>query len=75
MVKIAMSTNSMLELAYENPHDPTGESVVVVGQPLETEKLDGDVLLRIELIPQHEEKLFSVGKARLVKRIRGSILR
>lgn len=75
IIESAMSTNSMLELAYENPHDPTGESIVVVGQPLETEKLDGDVLLRIELIPQHEEKLFSVGKARLVKRIRGSILR
>ena len=75
IIDSAISSNSMVELAYENPNDPAGESIMVVGTPLGLEKLDGDSLLRIELIPQHEEKLFSVGKARLVKRIRGSVLR
>ena len=75
VIDSALSSNSMVELEYENPNDPTGESVVIVGNPLGIEKLDGDALIRIELIPQHEEKLFSVGKARLVKRIRGSVLK
>ncbi len=75
IIDSAMSSNSMLELAFENPEQPAGDSVVVVGVPLELEKFDGDALLHLELIPQHEEKVFSVGKARLVKKIRGSILR
>ena len=64
----------MVELAYENPNDTTGVGVVIVGNPLAVEKFDTDALIRIELIPQHEEKLFSIGKARMVKRIRGSVL-
>ena len=75
IIEHAISSNNMVELEYENPNDPDGDSVVIVGNPLSTEKLDGDALIRIELIPQHEEKLFSIGKARLVKRIRGSILK
>lgn len=75
IIEHAISSNNMVELEYENPNDPAGDSVVIVGNPLGTEKLDGDALIRIELIPQHEEKLFSIGKARLVKRIRGSVLK
>ncbi len=71
----AMSSNSMVELEYENPGDADGDAVVIVGNPLGIEKLDGDALVRIEVVPQHEEKLFSIGRARLVKRIRGSVLR
>lgn len=75
IIDSAMSSNSMIELAYENPTDPSAESIMYVGSPLGVEKLDGDALVRVELIPQHEEKQFSVGKARLVKRIRGSVLK
>ena len=64
-----------MELEYENPNEPDGEGVIVVGNPLSGEKMENDALIRIELIPQHEEKLFSIGKARMVKRIRGSVLR
>lgn len=75
VIESAISSDNMVELEYENPNDPEGDGVVIVGNPLGTEKLDGDALIRIELIPQHEEKLFSIGKARLVRRIRGSVLK
>ena len=74
IIESAIHSNSMVELAYENPNDTTGVGVVIVGNPLAVEKFDTDALIRIELIPQHEEKLFSIGKARMVKRIRGSVL-
>ena len=75
IIESAISSNSMVELEYENPNDATGDGVVIVGNPLSVEKMDTDALIRIELIPLHEEKLFSIGKARMVKRIRGSVLR
>ena len=75
IIESAISSSSMVELEYENPNEPAGEGVIVVGNPLSVEKMENDALIRIELIPQHEEKLFSIGKARMVKRIRGSVLR
>ncbi|MBQ3966344.1 MAG: hypothetical protein II684_05885, partial [Treponema sp.] len=75
IIESAISSSSMVELEYENPNEPDGEGVIVVGNPLSVEKMENDALIRIELIPQHEEKLFSIGKARMVKRIRGSVLR
>ncbi|MBQ7157987.1 MAG: helicase-associated domain-containing protein [Treponema sp.] len=75
IIESAISSNSMVELEYENPNDAEGEGIMIVGNPLNVEKLDDDALIRIELIPQHEEKLFSIGKARMVKRIRGSVLK
>ncbi len=75
IIESAISSSSMVELEYENPNDMAGEGVMIVGNPLSVEKMENDALIRIELIPQHEEKLFSIGKARMVKRIRGSVLR
>ena len=75
VVENALAEHNMVELEYENPDDPAGAPLVIMGNPLGMEKCDGDSLVRVETLPGHEEKLLSVGKARLVKRIRGSVLR
>ena len=78
VIDSAITSNSMVELEFEHPAVATesdGGPVIYMGVPLALEKQGSDAFIRIELIPQHEEKLFSIGKARHVKRIRGSVLR
>ena len=79
VIDSAINSHSMVELEFDPANagivDAGTEPVVYMGNPLSLEKQGGDAFVRVELIPQHEEKLFSIGKARHVKRIRGSVLR
>ncbi|MDE7228425.1 MAG: helicase-associated domain-containing protein [Treponemataceae bacterium] len=75
VIENALGSGSMVALEYENPDDSAGAGIVFVGNPLGMEKHGGDSLVRMEVIPGHEEKLLSVGKARFVRRIRGSVLK
>ncbi len=75
VIENALDSGSMVTLEYENSDDPAGAGIVIVGNPLGMEKHDGDSLVRVEVIPDHAEKLLSVGKARFVRRIRGSVLK
>jgi hypothetical protein len=69
IAEYAISAGSLLEIELEE-----GEgSRYVLGKPLSTEKKTGDVLLRLITEPDGLSLQISLGKALLVRRIRGSI--
>ncbi|MGL4982130.1 MAG: hypothetical protein ACRC4W_04670 [Treponemataceae bacterium] len=69
IIEYAISIDSMVELQYEDSKEP------ILGVPLSTEKREGDVILKMQVEPENEIKLFSIGKAAFVKRIRGAIFK
>ncbi|MGL4987383.1 MAG: helicase-associated domain-containing protein [Treponemataceae bacterium] len=69
IIEYAISIESMVELSYEDKNE------VILGIPLSTEKQEGDVLLKMQVEPNSEIHVFSIGKAAFVKRIRGSIFK
>ena len=69
IAEYAITTASLLEVSYdERDGDKT-----TLGRPVSTEKRMGDVLLKIVTEPDHSIETLSLGKAALVRRIRGSI--
>lgn len=74
VIEGAISTNSIIELEYDDPKQPDGV-LIVMGTPLSLEKMESDTFVTIRLEPSKEEAVHSVGKARFLKRIRGSVLR
>lgn len=65
----AMLSGSMLEIAFDEKEG----NRLLLGRPLSTEKRPGDVLLKIMTEPDQVLEQVSLGKAILVRRIRGSI--
>lgn len=70
----AIAQNMMLELEYDDQNLPEGIQVVV-GTPVSLEKNSLDTAVHLVVEPEHEERAFSLGRARNVKRIRGSVLK
>ncbi|MGI5058909.1 helicase-associated domain-containing protein [Treponema pectinovorum] len=70
----AITQNMMLEIEYEEK-TAKGGVTVIVGTPLSVDKNQIDSTVKMIVEPEHEEKSFSLGQARNVKRIRGSVLR
>jgi hypothetical protein len=77
VIEHAITTNSMIELEYESEQKDAADSqyVTLVGAPVSIEKQTDDAVVCMRVEPEHEEKLFSIGKARMVKRIRGSVFK
>ncbi len=69
VIEHAISNGSLIELLYDGMSQP------IVGEPLSLEKTNGDAIIHLRLVPSSEEKTYSVSKANLVKRIRGSIFK
>lgn len=70
----AITQQMMLELEYDDKKMPDGVAVIV-GTPLSVEKNPIDSTVHMVVEPEHEERTFSLGQARNVKRIRGAVLR
>lgn len=70
----AIQQNMMLELEFED-QNADGGIAVIVGTPVAVEKNSFDSAVRMIVEPEHQERSFSLGHARNVKRIRGSVLR
>lgn len=67
IIEGSVSNNSMVELQFDN--------CVVVGVPVSVSKTGSDAAVLLEVMPERTEKLLSIGQAKSVKRIRGSVLR
>lgn len=69
IAEYALVSGSLLEIAL----DEKDGSARLLGHPVSTEKRTGDVLLKIALEPDGQIEQVSLGRAVLVRRIRGSI--
>ena len=67
IVEGSISNNSMVELQFDTQ--------VIVGVPLSVSKTGNDATVLMEVMPDRDEKVLSIGQAKFVKRIRGSVLR
>ena len=67
IVEGSISNNSMVELQFDDR--------VIVGIPLSITKTGTDATVLMEVMPDRDEKVLSIGQAKFVKRIRGSVLR
>ena len=67
IIEGSISNNSMVELQFDDR--------VIVGVPLSVNKTGSDATVLMEVMPERSEKLLSIGQAKFVKRIRGSVLR
>lgn len=67
IIEGSISNNSMVELQFDDR--------VVIGVPISVTKTGADAHVLLEVMPERTEKLLSIGQAKCVKRIRGSVLR
>lgn len=67
IIEGSISNNSMVELQFDDR--------TIVGIPLSVNKTGSDATVLMEVMPERNEKLISIGQAKFVKRIRGSVLR
>jgi len=67
IIEGSISSNSMVELQFDER--------VIVGLPVSVTKTGNDASVLIEVMPERDEKMLSIGQAKFVKRIRGSVLR
>lgn len=67
IIEGSISNNCMVELSFDDR--------VIVGIPVSVTKTGNDASVLIEVMPERSEKLLSIGQAKFVKRIRGSVLR
>ena len=67
IIEGSITSNSMVELQFDDR--------VIVGVPISVSKTGTDANVLLEVMPERSEKLLSIGQAKLVKRIRGSVLR
>ncbi len=78
IIEGSISNNSMVELHFESPVTDSGKNIkdkIIIGIPISVTKTGADANVLIEVLPDHSEKLLSIGQAKFVKRIRGSVLR
>lgn len=77
IVERALSTGCMIEIGMNQKLIPGVHDVVpprILGMPLSIEKYGNDTTVRLRIEPEQIEKIFSIGQADFVKRIRGSII-
>ncbi len=74
IIEYAIQTNSLVEITYDDLQSENGRHIYV-GTPISIEKRTGDRIVKIRLEPDMEITDFSVGQARVVRRIRSSIFR
>lgn len=67
IIEGSISNNSMVEMHFDDR--------VIVGIPVSVTKAQTDANVLLEVMPDHTERLLSIGQATFVKRIRGSVLR
>lgn len=67
IIEGSISNNCMVELQFDDR--------IIVGVPISVTKTENDATVLIEVMPERAEKLLSIGQAKFVKRIRGSVLR
>ena len=67
IIEGSISNNCMVELQFDDR--------IIIGMPLSVTKTENDVTVLMEVMPEHDEKVLSIGQAKFVKRIRGSVLR
>lgn len=67
IVEGSISCDSMVELQFDNS--------VIVGLPISVTRTGTDATVLMEVMPERIEKVLSIGQAKFVRRIRGSVLR
>ena len=67
IIEGSISNNCMVELQFDDR--------IIIGMPLSVTKTENDATVLMEVMPEHDEKVLSIGQAKFVKRIRGSVLR
>ncbi len=74
IIEYAIQTNNLIEMTYDDLQSENGRHIYV-GTPISLEKRTGDRIVKLRLEPDMELKDFSVGQARIVRRLRGSIFK
>ncbi len=74
VIDSAIMGKNMVELEYDNPSNISGDSIIIVGTPLSIEKNELDSVVHIIVEPEHEEHTYSIGQAKFVKKMRGSVI-
>lgn len=67
VIEHAIASCSLVELAYDG--------IMYLGLPQHIEKQTGDSIVKMEIQPEKIDKIFSIGRAQRVKRIRGPIFK
>ncbi len=78
IIEGSISNNSMVELHFDSQNSDLSNEFsenIIIGVPISVTKTGADANVLIEVLPDHTEKLLSIGQAKFVKRIRGSVLR
>ena len=76
IVERALASSSMIEIGFnDKPAAGTHDAVPprILGTPLSIEKQEEDAMVRLRIEPEQTERIFSIGQAAFIKRIRGSI--
>jgi len=74
IIEYAIQTNNLVEMTYDDLQSENGRHIYV-GTPISIEKRTGDRIVKMRLEPDMEIKDFSVGQARVVRRMRSSIFK
>ena len=74
VIERAISSGSMIKLVFEaSAGESSGSQIEFLGKPLEIKKHESDAIVTVRLEPDQSVRLFSIGQAASVRRIRGSI--
>jgi hypothetical protein len=74
VIEKAISSGNMIKLTYDSDNEEQDKSPVdFFGKPLEIKKSESDAAAVVRLEPDQTVRLFSIGQAASVKRIRGSL--
>ncbi|MCM1322320.1 MAG: hypothetical protein NC041_08955 [Bacteroides sp.] len=71
IAEYAIATSTMIELRYDN--NSAGREDIYIGLPISFEKQHNDTLVKIQIEPDRQPVLKSLGQAKSVKRIRSTI--
>ncbi|NLM01052.1 MAG: hypothetical protein GX220_06345 [Treponema sp.] len=74
IIEYAITTNNLIELVYDDVTNENGKKSLI-GHPIAIEKQIGDIFIKLRVEPSGEMLTLSVGQARLIRRIRGSVFR
>lgn len=74
IIESAISTKSLIEVSYDDSQSSNGIKVHLA-TPLSLERDLNDTYVNVKIEPEHTLQKLSLGTARSVKRIRGSILK
>jgi hypothetical protein len=74
VIERAISSGNMIKINYDSDTDDRNKPAVeFFGKPLEIKKSEADAAVMLQLEPDQTVRMFSIGQAASIKRIRGSL--